>query len=140
MKKTITLKDKYTVHVHLELRENKDNKPVFSCCADCNRLHTHGQGLDKINPYMQNNTMWRIIYRLWKAHHLNDMHPGTEVQEAILEEDFGDDLYKLSYTDKCRWLSRYNLLEHNGYKYGHGWIYREIPADDLAVIKAIIEA
>ena len=140
MKKTITLKDKYTVHVHLELRTNNDNKPVFSCCADCNRLHTHGQGLDIINPYMQNNTMWKIVYRLWKEHHLNDMHAGTEAQEAILEEDFGEDLYKLSYTGRCRWLSRYNLLVDNGYKYGHGWLYREIPADDLAVIKAIIKA
>lgn len=89
---------------------------------------------------MQDNTMWKIIYRLWKAYHLNDMHAGTEIQEAILEDDFGEDLYKLSYTDKCRWLSRYNLLDDNGYVYGHGWLYREIPADDLAVIKAIIEA
>ena len=140
MKKTITLKDKYTVHVHLELRTNNDNKQVFSCCADCNRLHTHGQGLDKINPYMQNNDLWRIIYRLWKKYHLNDMHAGTEVQETILENDFGEDLYKLSYTDKCRWLSRYNLLDDNGYVYGHGWVYREIPADDLYLIKTLIEA
>ena len=140
MKKTITLKDKYTVHLHLELRTNKDNKPVFSCCADCNRLHTHGQGLDKINPYMQNNDLWKIIYRLWKAYHLNDMHAGTTLQEAILEDDFGEFLCELSYKEKCNWLLKYNLLNDNGYVYGSGWIYMEIPADDLYLIKTLIES
>lgn len=139
MKKTITIKDKYTVHVHLELRENKDNKPIFSCCADCNRLHVHGQCLDDINPYM-NNTLWRIIYALWKKHHLNNMHVGTERQEQQLVNDFGEDLDKISYTDRCNWLRRCGLLDDNGYVYGHGWVYKEIPTDDLAVIKAIIKA
>lgn len=135
MKKTITLKDKYTVHLHLELRTNKDNKPVFSCCADCNRLHTHGQGLDKINPYMQNNTMWKIIYRLWKKYHLNDMHAGTRKQDNILHLENAS-----SYTDAVEVLKANGLLVDNGYRYGTRWLYREIPADDLAVIKAIIEA
>lgn len=137
MKKTITLKDKYTVHVHLELRKNKDNKPVFSCCADCNRLHTHGQGLDRINPYMQNNTMWKIIYRLWNEHHLNDMNAGTRKQDNILRLE---GLENAQYSHKVEALRANGLLVDNGYRYGTGWIYREIPADDLAIIKSIIEA
>lgn len=136
MKKTITIKDKYTVHVHLELRTNKDNKPAFSCWADCNRLHAHGQCLDDINPYMD-NTIWKIIYRLWKEYHLNDLNAGTRKQDNILRLE---GLENAQYTDKVRALKANGLLVDNGYTYGHGWLYREIPADDLAVIKAIIEA
>lgn len=137
MEKTITIKGRYTVHVHLKLRKNKDNKLAFSCSADCNRLHVHGQCLDDINPYMQNNTMWKIIYRLWKAHHLNDFNAGTRKQDNFLRLE---GLENAQYIDKVRALKANDLLVDNGYTYGHGWLYREIPADDLAIIKAIIEA
>lgn len=138
MFKTITLKGKYTVRVHLELETEYDNKPIFHCWAECYRLGKHGQCLDAINPYMKNNTLWKIIYRIWKEHHLNNMHAGTKKQEQKLEEVFGDLL--VDYKDKCNCLSDYGLLEDDGHKYGHDWLYWEIPADDLAIIKAIIEA
>lgn len=138
MKKTITLKGKYTVKVHLELETEYDNKPIFSCWAECYRLGMHGQCLDAINPYMKNNTLWKIVYRLWKEHHLNHMHAGTKKQEQKLEDVFGDLL--VNYEDKCNCLSEYGLLEDDGHKYGHDWLLWEIPADDLAIIRAIMEA
>ena len=137
MKKTITIKDKYTVHVHLELRENKDGKPVFSCCVDCNRLHTHGQGFDIINPHMKNSTLWRVLYKLWKKHHLNDMHAGTRKQDNFLRLEGLEDA---QYDEKISALKASGLLVDNGYKYGTGWLYREIPSDELALIKAFIES
>ena len=138
MFKTITLKGKYTVRVHLELETNGDNKPIFSCWAECYRLGKHGQCLDAINPYMKNNTLWNIIYRLWKNYHLNNLHAGTKKQEQKLEEVFGD--LTVDYKDKCDCLSEYGLLEDDGHKYGQDWMLWEIPADDLAIIKAIMEA
>lgn len=138
MFKTITLKGKYTVRVHLELETNGDNKPRFSCWAECYRLGKHGQCLDAINPYMKNNTLWNIIYRLWKNYHLNNLHAGTKKQEQKLEEVFGD--LTVDYKDKCDCLSEYGLLEDDGHKYGQDWMLWEIPADDLAIIKAIMEA
>lgn len=138
MFKTITLKGKYTVRVHLELEIDYDNKPIFSCWAECYRLGKHGQCLDAINPYMKNNTLWNIIYRLWKNYHLNNLHAGTKKQEQKLEEVFGD--LTVDYKDKCDCLSEYGLLEDDGHKYGQDWMLWEIPADDLAIIKAIMEA
>lgn len=138
MKKTIILKGKYTVRVYLELETDYDNKPIFSCSADCYRLGMHGQCLDALNPYMENNTLWNIIYRLWKNHHLNHLHAGTKKQEQKLEEVFGD--LRVDYKDKRDCLAEHGLLEDDGHKYGHGWVYWEIPADDLAIIKAIMEA
>lgn len=138
MFKIITLKGKYTVRVHLELETDGDNKPIFSCWAECYRLGKYGQCLDAINPYMKNNTLWNIIYRLWKEYHLNNLHAGTKKQEQKLEEVFGD--LTVDYKDKCDCLSEYGLLEDDGHKYGHDWMLWEIPADDLAIIKAIMEA
>ena len=138
MFKTITLKGKYTVRVHLELETDGDNKPIFSCWAECYRLGKHGQCLDAINPYMKNNTLWNIVYRLWKNYHLNNLHAGTKKQEQKLEEVFGD--LTVDYKDKCDCLSEYGLLEDDGHKYGQDWMLWEIPADDLAIIKAIMEA
>lgn len=138
MFKTITLKGKYTVRVHLELETDYDNKPRFSCWAECYRLGKHGQCLDAINPYMKNSTLWNIIYRLWKNYHLNNMHAGTKKQEQKLEEVFGDKI--VDYKDKCDCLAEHDLLEDNGHKYGQDWMLWEIPADDLAIIKAIMEA
>ena len=135
MKKSIILKEKYTVRVHLELETDYDNKPRFSCAADCYRLGKHGQCLDALNPYMENNTLWNMIYRLWKNYHLNHMHAGTKKQEQKLEEVFGD--LPVDYEDKCDCLAEYGLLEDDGHKYGHDWLYWEIPADDLAIMKAI---
>ena len=136
MKKTIILKGKYTVRVYLELKTDYDNKPIFSCAADCYRLGKHGQCLDALNPYMNNNTLWNMIYRLWKNHHLNHLHAGTKKQEQKLEEVFGD--LRVDYKDKRDCLAEHGLLEDDGHKYGHGWVYWEIPADDLAIMKAII--
>ena len=120
MKKTITLKGKYTVRVYLELETDYDNKPIFSCCADCYRLGKHGQCLDALNPYMENNTLWNMIYRLWKNYHLNNLHAGTKKQEQKLEEVFGDLL--VNYEDKCNCLAEHGLLEDDGHKYGHDWL------------------
>ena len=137
MKKTITIKEKYTVHVHLELRKDRYNRPVFSCCADCNRLHTHGQGFDIINPHMQNSTLWKVLYKLWKKHHLNNMNAGTRKQDNFLRLE---GLENAKYDEKIDALKANGLLIDNGYKYGTGWLYREIPSDDLALIKAFIES
>lgn len=140
MKKTIKLKGAYTVRVHLKLETDANNRPIFSCFAECYRLGMYGQCLDSLDKYMQDSTLWKIIYRLWKEYHLNNLHAGTQKQEQILKEVFGELLVTMDYKDKCDCLAENGLFEDNGFKYGHGWYYKEIPSDDLAMIKAIIEA
>lgn len=78
------------------------------------------------------------VVDLWRAHHLNGMHAGTPEQEKALENFSGD------YSAKCEHLKALGLyeVEHEGkpYKYGHGWLYRPIPAADLARIWNLLNA
>ena len=130
-----------TVEVSLSL----GNKPCFSVCGNIwNSKKTDilcgGQCLDTIAEYID-TPLFNEIYRLWKAYHLNDMHSGTEEQEAELDRwHSGSDRY--SYEDDVKHLKDVNLYEvqYDGkpYKYGSGWLYRPIPEDDLSIIKKII--
>ena len=78
------------------------------------------------------------VVDLWRAHHLNGMHAGTPEQEKALENFSGD------YSARCEHLRALDLyeVEHEGkpYKYGHGWLYRPIPAADLARIWSLLNA
>lgn len=98
--------------------------------TDC---YTAGQCLDDIAGYVKDKRFKEIL-RLWKNHHLNDMHAGTEKQEKALEGFQGN------YSAKCEYLKSIGLYEDDGYKYGTAWLYRAIPADDLAKMKELLYA
>ena len=135
------------VEVKIELR-NTFNGPVLSVCADVwNALHTDvimgGQCLDDIAesvPVLTFNKRFNAIRRLWHKHHLNDMHAGTERQERIIAD------YKaahpgeyVNYDHAVRILRDAGALVDDGYTYGRRWLYRPIPAEDLAEINALID-
>ena len=67
------------------------------------------------------------------------MHAGTPKQEAHLKS-----LGKYTdYTWACEELKKVNLYEiplEKGitYKYGHSWLYREIPENVIARLKEIM--
>tara|TARA_R100000734_G_C3298979_1_gene89846 strand:+ start:248 stop:715 length:468 start_codon:yes stop_codon:yes gene_type:complete len=96
-----------------------------------------GQCIDAIaKDYPKNNDV-KIILKLWKKHHLNDMNPGTPKQTKYLES-LGK--YK-SYEWACEELEKANLLYDNemlGYRYGSAWLYKEIPDQDIKIIKQLI--
>lgn len=134
------------VNIVLRLEETKDGKPVFTACGEAwNICHTDivigGQCLDTLAKYIH-NPLFKEIFRLWKSHHLNDMNAGTEEQEKAIAE-WRAEGNRYDYTKACEYLKSINLyeVEHEGkpYKYGHGWIYRAIPNEDLELIKKIIE-
>ena len=81
------------------------------------------------------------IYRFWKLYHLNGMHAGTEEQEAAIEA-WKAQGNRYEYGKACEHLKSIGLyeVEYNGkpYRYGHGWLHREIPEADLARIQEII--
>lgn len=133
------------VTVEVELTE-KDGKPCFSAMAMVyNQTKTDtvagGQCLDSIAKRTKNK-QFAEIYRLWKLYHLNDMHAGTIEQEKAIE-DWESKGNSYDYTSVCDYLKSVGLyeVEHNGelYKYGHGWIYWDIPEDDLKAIKALFD-
>lgn len=74
------------VTVEMEYKQDGDKK-CFSVSANVwNTRHSDivcgGQCLDTIAPYMNNNSVFSEILRLWKLYHLNDMHPECEHQHA----------------------------------------------------------
>lgn len=137
------------VTLKLELRGEED-KPVFSVCCDVwNSRHTDivwgGQCVDEVyNGYkeqLQNRKLYEEIMDLWKKYHLSDMHAGTEEQEQLIEE-WKAQGNRYDYTEVCEYLKSIGKyeVEYEGkpYKYGHGWLYREIPEKDLARIKELV--
>jgi hypothetical protein len=117
---------------------NKDNKMVFTAsCAVWNGKHTDwicgGQCLadEDIKKHLCANKVYNEIVDLWHKYHLNDMHAGTERQEAALDGFCGD------YTEQCNRLRELGLYEDNGYKYGTSWLYRAIPEEDEKRILAL---
>lgn len=111
-----------------------------------------GQCLDTINdncPDIKANPIWQKIYRLWKLYHLNDMHAGTIEQEealdkwrAISEENTIQTIK--GYDRACEYLKSIGLyeVEYNGrpYRYGTGWLKRDIPEEDLKQIEELLKA
>lgn len=128
------------VTVDVELRD-KDGNPVLSICGCVyNQTRTDcvaaGQCLDGIAKHLHSN-QFNELYHLWKLYHLNDLHAGTPEQERALE-----DCPSRDYGERCEYLKSIGLYEvmHEGkpYKYGHGWIYHEIPSEDLNRIKELL--
>jgi hypothetical protein len=128
----------------------------FSVCGTVyNRLKTDcymgGQCLDEIARYIK-TPLFKEIYTLWKKYHLNSMNAGTPEQTAAIEE-WKKQGNKYDYTKVCEYLKSIGLYEVNytglsvgkvynnePYKYGHGWLVREIPENDLKRIVEILEA
>lgn len=141
-----TGKNRNLVIVEIELTD----KNVFTASARIwdnlrRDIVAGGQCLDELNnyPLIRNNKEFKTIFEMWKKHHLNDMHAGTEAQEKALDEhDAVSELklrYASNYKEACNFLEEKGLLIDNGYKYGTGWIKREIPSEDLKKIKELLK-
>lgn len=57
---------------------------------------------------------------LWEKWHLNDLQVGTDLQQEAVRGIEG------SYAYKCTYLAYAGLLIDRGYKYGSGWLMKEI--------------
>ena len=141
--------DENVIKVEISLKTKKTNKPVFSACGRIKNknFENFGQCLDTIKEYTD-DPIFAEIHRLWSLYHLNDMHAGTEEQEQALEKAVAEgklDSYGANnYENTCAYLKSINLYEvkRDGelYKYGHGWLYYPIPADELAKIRKLLIA
>lgn len=126
--------------------EDEGKGPVFSACADVwNARRTDivagGQLLDELDKfkYLGGDELFRKIRRLWKKHHLNDMHAGTPEQEKYLKEHR---TWRGDYDKDCALLKEAGLyeveLDGKPYRYGERWLYRPIPEEDLAEIRKLL--
>lgn len=133
-------KNRKRVFITMELRHNKQNLPVLSICGEV-RGKMYGQCLDHIKECRKgdkfNYNLFGKLYKLWKKYHLNDMHAGTPKQEEYLKQT--KDKHNYDYKICCDMLRDNRILYDNGYKYGTGWIYKNIPNNALKEIAALFE-
>lgn len=132
------------VDVRIELIY-KDGKPCFRASGNVwnprnTDIYQGGQCLDELDKYksIHNNGIFKDVYYLWKKHHLNDLHAGTARQEEIVDKWLARG-HRYDYGEICRVLSLCGLYEDNGYKYGHGWIYKDIPENDIELINKLMK-
>lgn len=154
----------FTLAVDVELRENEDGLPVFSMSGGIysphRRLVEFGQCFDEYLEWGNESIILKFLVETWKKHNLNDMHAGTPAQEKCLADNqaevkevqtkmeeatapmlrFHCDEY---YSACCEVLRRHGLYEVdiNGqpYTYGHGWLYKPIPAKVLEKIRYCLD-
>lgn len=144
------------VEVTVSLKMNRNGFPEFSASGDVwNTRMTDiimgGQCLDHIRSVPINNTLFQEIKQLWKKYHLNGMNAGTKAQEEALKKvglGAAADYYKACEYLKSKGLYEVKLTateakynpQYAGkpYRYGSGWLYRPIPAADLAKIRRIV--
>lgn len=161
MKRTITFKNvtmqgsdkNLHVDIAMELKEQNE-KTTFSCSAilrkpwQTTNFIMGGQCLDTIKEItsLKDDPLFNNIFDMWKKYHLNDMHAGTPKQEAAIKKARQDGtLQSYDYDVVKSYLKSINLYydesyEHNGkaYAYGTGWLYEEIPPNDLEKIKKLM--
>jgi len=152
---------KKNCEVIAELSLSEDN--CFSASAAVyNFNHTDyimgGQCFDTLleeNRELEKNPLFMEIYKLWKKYHLNDMHAGTPIQEAAIEE-WKARGNQYDYEAVCNYLKKIDLYEvpidtidkkanpcfegkEGTYRYGSSWLKERIPEPDIKKILFIIK-
>lgn len=104
---------------------------------------------DHIPEDKVDSSVYSFLIQMWKKYHLNDLHAGTPEQEKCLDEHREVcELHEVAYgydhyTACCETLKEYGLyevdLDGKPYKYGHAWLYRPVPDDDLAKIRYVLD-
>lgn len=131
------------VNIRLEIRlcrdwETLEKKQMYVFSASAHGIGCWGQCLD----YLQANAekyiipdskreLFNRICEIWQQYHLNDLQSGTRKQTENLTKE----LHRADhYTEACEYLKSIDLFEDRGYKYGHGWLCKEIPSEIVAEI------
>lgn len=130
----------------------------LSICGNVwNRIHTDiimgGQCLDSLIPYvryMNDRKTFYTIFNLWKNFHLNGMNAGTKEQTAAVNAWLKETGERYDYTAACEYLKSIGMYEvpytgktvgreYHGepYKYGHGWIVNDLPAEVLETLQKL---
>ena len=118
--------------------ETLKEKQMYVFTAMASGKGHYGQCLDFVQEnaekYMipeERRALYNRIYEIWREYHLNDLQSGTKKQTALLTEE----LHRADhYREACKYLESVGLFEDRGYKYGHGWLCKEIPTEIVAEI------
>lgn len=127
-----------TIEARVEIELNDNGVFTASGWLQYGRRCCSGQCIEEIYNCFNDNETMATIYNMWKKHHLNDLHAGTVAQEEALEKA-GLTEWANNYKECCEYLKSINLYEDNGYKFGCGWLKRDIPSQDLEIIKGLLK-
>ena len=152
---------KYTVDPKTKEKTIVGTTPRYAELSICGNIwNSHesdivcgGQCLDTIKEYrnqLQYKEAFDVLYDLWKNYHLNGMHAGTPEQETAIEE-WKAQGNTYDYVAACQMLKEKGLYEVNytgmavgrrynnePYKYGHGWLVRELPEEAYEKIEMLL--
>lgn len=111
------------------------------------KLLMGGQCLDELANHFKGDEVFDFAYDMWSKYHLNGMNAGTITQENALKEAVKNgelDSYGANnFENTCNYLKRAGLYEvevdGKPYRYGSGWLVREIPEGDLERIEYFLE-
>jgi len=125
----------------------------FSACASIwnprrTDIYAGGQMVEEACAYFPHDKRAQRVLALWREWHLNDMNAGSPAQEAWLKANPVTAAYPESHYDKASAALASAGLNpdpdylHNGkpYRYGSAWLKRDIPADVVAEIEALMSA
>ena len=115
-----------------------EEKKMYVFAASAYAKGHWGQCLDYIHQNAERyivpeemKQLYSRIYNIWNEYHLNDLQSGTKRQTEMLTKE----LHRADhYTEACKYLESVELLEDRGYKYGSGWLCKEIPSEIIAEI------
>lgn len=131
-----------TPEVTMELRDTAKGPELSICGSVWNSKHTDivmgGQCLDELAQFdsLFCDPLFKKLYKLWKAYHLNGMHAGSRSQRDALIAEFGT---VPGYDKACEYLKSIDLYkDENDYVYGSSWLYEAIPDEDMNEIKALL--
>lgn len=142
MKKNVRIIDKDNVEfdIEFEVRTNNDGNITTSFSGDYGS--GCGQVLDNINPRTEAQ---KKLVEYWNEYHLNDMHSGTPNQEKAVNK-WTDEGNTYDYTKVCEHLKAIGLYEDKDYlvegepyKYGTGWLYKELPTGLIEDIENLFD-
>ena len=93
---------------------------------------------NEFTPVGLTHSEMKRLLNIWDKHHLNDVTAGNDRQNEILEKH-GNDLNKNDFDSHYDYaqalLKKHNANPHKGYHYGHSWLYKPIPQDDINFIR-----
>lgn len=118
----------------------KINEPILRLSI-CGRTRGYrGQCSDEIKSKVSNfsdanQRLINKILNIWNEYHLNDCNAGTKYQTDALRNFSYDTKNNLSHYEQClMFLEKENLTFDRGYKYGSGWLYKEMPQEVIDFI------
>lgn len=100
-----------------------------------------GQMLGEVYRYVaaDKKERYKEMVKIWRQYHLNDTNSGTKRQtEALEAADLKGDNY--NYEKAVEHLKLIGLYEDRGYIYGHGWLYKPVPAEVVTRLKELADS